>query len=213
MLFIYPLNEKDLKNNLKDKVEKLIKEGINCFDLCFSKEKDLFSVLDILKEYKVKISLDVPKRILLKALKRVNCFLINSSYPDKESLNYYLKLAKDFDTSLVVLSIFKRKPKMDLEARKNLIEKVVEFTQRKKFPLERLFIDLIILPFKYYPKRAYFPLFVGSYIKKRYPSLKTLCGIDNFTYPDNNLLLKKYLFYLLLPYLDAFISKSLLLSK
>jgi len=208
MLFIYPLNEKDLKKNLKDKIEKLIREGINCFDLCFSKEKDLFFVLEILKGYKILLSLDVPQKLLLKALKRSKFFLINSSYPDKKSLSYYFKLAKEFNTSLVVLSIFKRKINMDLKIRKDLIKEIVKFSQKQIFPLEKLFVDLIILPFRYWPEHTYFPLFIASYIKKHFPSLKTLVGMDNFAYPENNLLLKRFLFSLLSPYLDAFISKQ-----
>jgi hypothetical protein len=221
MFLIYPLSEKDVKvkmaierraeKKLIRYVKELKQKGINCLDLCFLKEKNLFFVLDVLRKIDIPLSIDTHnKSLLIKALKKAKISLINSSYPDKRNLNYYLNLASQFNTSLVVLSAFRNKYNVDLEKRRALINKIVKFSERARFPLHRLFIDLIILPLKYYKKYTYLPLVLSSYIKKNFSPIRSLAGLDNFTYQENNPLLTKFLYLILSPTVDAFITREYL---
>lgn len=222
MLLIYPLTERNqiinkaLKSNsksiLRRYVRGLVKRGVDCFDLCFSREKSLFFILQALEATEVPLSIDTHnRRLLSKILKKHPFFLINSSYPDKESLKFYFKLARQANASLVILSMYQREVRLGLDKRKALIDDIVKLSEKNKFPLTKIFLDVVVLPFKFYPEYIYFPLILSSYVKNKFPLIKTLAGLDNITYKGPNLLLKKAYYFLLSPTIDVLITREFFL--
>ncbi|UCC95767.1 MAG: hypothetical protein JSW40_03200 [Candidatus Omnitrophota bacterium] len=222
MFLIYPLSEKQKvvlrlledKNaqRLKRYVKSLKKQGVNCLDICFQNEKRLFFVLDALKGIDIDLSIDTHNRYLLKsALKRANFVFINSSYPARENLKFYFRLANEYRTCLVILSVHKREVAIDVRARKSLIDTIVKESEEFSFPQNRLFIDVVILPYRYYPEYMYVPLLLASYIRKHFPDIRTLAGLDNFTYKEPSNLLKKMYYLLLAPAIDACITTDFFL--
>lgn len=219
MLIIASISEreKEIKKAIKEKDRKLmrkivlkkVQEGANCLDLCFSKEEELFWIIEALEGIDIPLSLDTHNRpLLIKALRRAKIFLINSFYPDRENLKFYLRLASEFRVSLVILSVLQGKINMDLESRVSLSCSAIEFFKREKFPLNKLFLDLVILPFKYYPQYIWFPLLLASQIKKIFPSVKFIAGLDNFTYKEPSPILTKFIYYLIFPFADAVITSK-----
>jgi len=79
--------------------------------------------------------------------------IINSSKADEDTLEKYVGLAMETGASLVALTIDRRGVPGDVERRVELGAQILTIAQAAGLPMERLFVDTIILPVNVAPKQ------------------------------------------------------------
>lgn len=97
---------------------------------------------------KTPIAIDSQKYDIVKAGLSVikNEVLINSSKGDPEELDRYISLAKDYNASLMCLTMDKCGIPQDVERRMEIAMKIVEKTLEHDFDLSKIYIDPILFP-------------------------------------------------------------------
>jgi cobalamin-dependent methionine synthase I len=222
VLLFYPLCETDpvvrrairlkRKTLLSVYVRRLSVQGIGGLNVCVQEKGALWFVLDAIQGESLPISLDThDSRLREEIMQHFPVSLINSSYPTKEALVPALEAARRFGASLVVLSILRGKPEMDVSGRMRLIERAVVLSRRYGIAEEKLFVDVVVLPYAHYPARLAAALEIAAKVKASFPHLKTLGGIENLRYRGDNHPFGRWYSCLLAPLLDAAIVRDFFL--
>lgn len=97
---------------------------------------------------KTPIAIDSQKYDIVKAGLSVikNDVLINSAKGDPEELDRYMSLAKDYNASLICLTMDKCGIPQDVERRMEIAMKIVEKAVEHEFELSKIYIDPVLFP-------------------------------------------------------------------
>jgi 5-methyltetrahydrofolate corrinoid/iron sulfur protein methyltransferase len=97
---------------------------------------------------KTPIAIDSQKYDVVKAGLSVikNEVLINSTKGDTEELDKYMNLSKDYNASLICLTMDKCGIPQDIERRMEIVMKIVEKAVEHEFDLSKIYIDPVLFP-------------------------------------------------------------------
>lgn len=97
---------------------------------------------------KTPIAIDSQKYDVVKAGLSVikNEVLINSTKGDPEELDKYMNLSKDYNASLICLTMDKCGIPQDVERRMEIVMKIVEKAVEHEFDLSKIYIDPVLFP-------------------------------------------------------------------
>ena len=108
--------------------------------------------------------------------------LLNSTKAERKSLEEVLPLAKEYNTPLVALTMDESGIPESVEGRISAGEKIIKACKRYEFPIENLFLDLLVMPISTDVKQGLITLTALSEIKKVFPGCRTVLGISNVSF-------------------------------
>ena len=108
--------------------------------------------------------------------------MLNSTKAEQKSLEEVLPLAKEYNTPLVALTMDDSGIPESVEGRISAGEKIIKACKRYEFPIENLFLDLLVMPISTDVKRGLITLTALSEIKKVFPGCRTVLGISNVSF-------------------------------
>ena len=130
------------------------------------------------------LSIDSQKLAVVKAGLEVakNKVLINSSQGEPEALDTYIPLAKEYDASLICLTMNKAGVPQNVETRIEIAATIVEKATEHGMDMDKLFIDPIILPVNVDQKQPAYMLEVFNQIRLLSdPPPHIVVGLSNFS--------------------------------
>lgn len=111
-----------------------------------------------------------------------NEILINSSKADPEALDIYMPLAKQYNASLICLTITKDGVPQDVDTRVAIAASILEKALEHDFDIDKVFIDPVLLPINCDQKQAMMMTEVYSQIKiMSDPPPHITVGLSNFS--------------------------------
>jgi len=108
--------------------------------------------------------------------------MLNSTKAEQKSLEEVLPLAKEYNTPLVALTMDESGIPESVEGRISAGEKIIKACKRYEFPIENLFLDLLVMPISTDVKQGLITLTALSEIKKVFPGCRTVLGISNVSF-------------------------------
>ena len=162
----------------------------------------------------VALAVDSPKwEVQEKAIPQVSGeAIINSCKADPEELEKYLKLAVDNDAALVALTIDQAGVPSDVAKRVELGAQIGAMTMDAGLPMDKLYIDPIILPVNVAPQQPEYVLQTLGQLKMLSdPPPHLILGLSNVSQNCNNrqLINRTYLVMAMTAGLDAAIADPL----
>lgn len=136
------------------------------------------------KVVKTGLSIDSQKLEVVKAGLGVakNEVLINSTKADPEALDIYMPLAKEYNASLICLTITKDGVPQDINTRVAIAASILEKAVEHDFEMTKIFIDPILLPINCDQKQAMMMFDVFNQIKVLSdPPPHITVGLSNFS--------------------------------
>ncbi len=133
---------------------------------------------------KTPIAIDSQKFDVLKAGLSVikNEVLINSTKADPEELDKYMSLSKDYNASLICLTMDKCGIPQDVERRMEFAMKIVEKAVEHDFDLSKIYIDPVLFPINVDQKQPAYMFDIFTQIKMiSDPPPHRNVGLSNFS--------------------------------
>ncbi|MGE5279516.1 MAG: dihydropteroate synthase [Deltaproteobacteria bacterium] len=161
--------------------------GANALDLsCGPLSKDpaadmRWLVETVQKETAASLCLDSTKLPVIEAGLAVckNKAIINSTTADETKLAAYMRLAGNSGADLIALTVDKRGIPQDKDRRVELAARIVEAAAVEGLPLERLFLDPVLMPINVAQKQLFVILEVIKDLKLLAPEARTVVGLSN----------------------------------
>ncbi len=157
---------------------------INCGPLSRDPAADMRWLVEaVQKEVSLPLSLDSTKQAVIEAGLAVcqNKVLINSTTADEGKLSAYLELAKKKDADLIAVTLDKKGVPQDKERRLELAARIVEAAATRDFPVERLFLDPVLMPVNVAQDQLFVILEVIKDLKLLAPEARTVVGLSNIS--------------------------------
>jgi len=108
--------------------------------------------------------------------------IINSITAEKGRFNSFLPLLKEYDCSVVALCADDSGIPTTTERRVEIAGRIIEDLIAEGIALADIYIDPIILPISTEPKVGVIGLDVIEQVKKKYPGVRTICGLSNISF-------------------------------
>ncbi len=109
------------------------------------------------------------------------CF-INSSHADEEKLDFFIPLAKKYNSKLIVLTISKNGIPSDTNSRMELVSNIITKSLEHNYDITNLFIDPVLLPINVAQQQIISILECINQIKYiSDPPPKTIVGLSNIS--------------------------------
>lgn len=163
---------------------------INCGPLCADPRGDMrWLVETIQKESDVALSIDHTKKDVIEDALSVcrSGAIINSTTADPARLASYLELASKHSASLIILTVDKRGVPQDKERRLELAAQAVGICAETDFPLDRIYIDPVLMPINVAQNQLFGILDVVKDFKLfAQPPVKTILGLSNISQGAKN---------------------------
>jgi len=159
---------------------------------------------------KARFSIDsATPSVIEAALKKINRpgQLINSATLDKEKYEQIFPLMLKFNAELIILLLDESGAPADAEERLIRLERLAKILKENLIPLDRVWVDPLVFTLSTNQKNALQVLWTVREMKKRWPRLKTTCGLSNVSYglPGRRLLNRNFLVLLVEAGMDSFI--------
>jgi len=137
--------------------------------------------------------------------------IINSTSGEERRLENILPLAKEFDCAVVGLALDEGGISESVTGRLAASEKIVSAAVKYGIPLERVYIDPLVLSVSTNTKEALISLQTLRGVKERFPGVKTISGLSNVSFglPNRALINRAFLVLLMGVGLDAAILNPL----
>lgn len=131
--------------------------------------------------------------------------LINSITAEEERFRAVLPLIKEYDASVVALTMDSSGMPEDVEGRVAIAEDLVRLFCDAGIPLEKIYFDPLVRPVATEGGQGAAVLEAVREIKTRFPEARTICGLSNVSFglPERGLLNRTFLAMLLAAGLDA----------
>lgn len=135
------------------------------------------------------LCIDSPKfeiiEFALKAAKSPK--IINSSTCHDEKLDKYIKLAKEYNSSLIVLTMDETGLPKDLEGRLALAVKAVQCIQDNDFSIDKIYLDPLVMPVNIAQDQAKTVInTIREFQIITSPPVKTIAGLSNISQNTKN---------------------------
>ena len=136
--------------------------------------------------------------------------LINSVTCEKEKLDSILPLVKKYHCSVIALAMDEKGIPQDALGRIRIIEKLLKELEKRKIPLEDIYLDPLILPVSSNIQNGNISLEILRKIKEFNPLSKTIIGLSNISFglPERRLINQAFVILAISLGLDAVILDS-----
>jgi cobalamin-dependent methionine synthase I len=187
-----------------NEVKSQVEAGANFIDLNSARtpETELLEMhwlLDnILPESQPNFSIDsATPEVIEAALKKINRpdQLINSTTLEPEKYKKIFPLMLKYHTYLIALLIDENGAPTDADQRLKNVEKMLGILKQNNVPLDRVYVDPLVFTLSTNNQNALYVVETIRGIKKRWPELKTTCGLSNVSYglPNRKLINRNFL--------------------
>jgi len=201
----------------KNEVSAQLKAGANFIDLNAGRSpetelEDMNWLLDVVLAVSptAKFSLDsAAPAVLEAALKKINRpgQIINSATLEPEKYEKLFPLMLKFQAELIILLIDENGAPSDADQRLARLSRLAKVLKENLIPLDRVWVDPLVFTLSANHCSAVHVLSTVREMKKRWPRLKTTCGLSNVSYglPNRKLINRNFLVLLVEAGLDSFI--------
>ena len=195
-------NEKLIQEEVKIQIQSGIVDylDINCGlgRVDINKEiEDMKWLIEVVQQNtNIPLMIDSPNyeviEVALKMYKNVSAKpIINSITLEKQRYEKILPLVKEYETSVVALTIDENGVPKTVNERVEIAKKIISLCKEKyDIEEERIFIDFIVKPVAVEPDQTIHFLDAVKTIKNLFPKIKTVCGASNVSFglPNRRLL-------------------------
>ena len=189
---------KDVRESIKNKDPKAIQElakkqteagatylDVNVGPAATDPADAMKWLIEVIQDtVKTPIAIDSQKWDIVEAGLSVvkNDVLINSTKSDPEELDKYMGIAKDYNASLICLTMDKHGIPQDVEKRMEFVMQIVEKAVEHDFPMEKILIDPVLFPLNVDQKQPALMFDIFSQIQMiSDPAPQRNVGLSNFS--------------------------------